>query len=154
MPINIKQWSFQSPGYRLISYVFLSLSLLQLAFLWPHFAKAFTLFCLPLRLQEDNMGKKKIWKKVSFLSWPIVPFHSVLFLHKWVSWFCCELSLLYSMFFMWSLLYHFLYFSLVSNWPWFLELFLLCLLHLFTLAFWTYILCTNLDMVSLVTLNT
>ena len=53
--------SFQSPGYRLISYIFLFL--LQLAFLWPHFAKAFTLFCLPLRLQEDNMGKKKIWKK-------------------------------------------------------------------------------------------
>ena len=76
-------------------------------------------------------------KSVLPLSWPIVPFHSVLFLHKWVSWFCCELSLLYSMFFMWSLLYHFLYFSLVSNWPWFLELFLLCLLHLFTLAFGT-----------------
>ena len=33
--------------------------------------------------------------------------------------------------------YHFLYFSLVSNWPWFLELFL-CLLHLFYLSFWNW----------------
>ena len=87
--------------------------------------------------------RKKYEKKVSFLSWPIVPFHSVLFLHKWVSWFCCELSLLYSMFFMWSLLYHFLYFSLVSNWPWFLELFL-CLLHPFYLSFWNSIYCVQI----------
>ena len=59
-----------------------SLSLLQLAFLWPHFAKAFTLFCLPLRLQEDNMGKKKIWKKVSFLSWN----PSIYNILRWVAW--------------------------------------------------------------------
>ena len=153
MPINIKQWSFQSPGYRLISYVFLSL-----CSSWPSFdrtsPKLSRSSACRCGCRRTIWVRKKYEKKVSFLSWPIVPFHSVLFLHKWVSWFCCELSLLYSMFFMWSLLYHFLYFSLVSNWPWFLELFLLCLLHLFTLAFWTYILCTNLDMVSLVTLNT
>ena len=69
--------------------------------------------------------------------WPIVPFHSVLFLHKWVSWFCCELSLLFNVFYVIVPIPLSTYFSLVSNWPWFLELFL-CLLHLFYLSFWNW----------------
>ena len=51
----------------MIDFLCIFLSPFQLAFLWPHFAKAFTLFFLPLRLQEDNMGKEKNMKKVSFL---------------------------------------------------------------------------------------
>ena len=112
------------------------LSLLQLAFLWPHFAKAFTLFCLPLRLQEDNMGKKKIWKKC--LSSLDLLYHSTV----------CSFYINGSQDLLWIKLIQCFYvivpitfyFSLVSNWPWFLELFL-CLLHLFNLAFWTHILC-------------
>ena len=116
----------------MISYIFLFL--LQLAFLWPHFAKAFTLFCLPLRLQEDNMGKKKIWKKC--------PSSLDLLYHSTV----CSFYINGSQDLLWIKLtiqcFYVIvpttfYFSLVSNWPWFLELFL-CLLHLFYLSFWNW----------------
>ena len=95
------------------------------------------------------MGKKKIWKKC--------PSSLDLLYHSTV----CSFYINGSQDLLWIKLtiqcFYVIvpttfYFSLVSNWPWFLELFL-CLLHLFTLAFGIQILCTNLDMASLVTLN-
>lgn len=94
------------------------------------------------------MGKKKIWKKC--------PSSLDLLYHSTV----CSFYINGSQDLLWIKLIQCFYvivpttfyFSLVSNWPWFLELFL-CLLHLFTLTFGTHILCTNLDLASLVTLN-
>ena len=81
--------------------------------------------------------------------WPIVPFHSVLFLHKWVSWFCCELSLLFNVFYVivhpTTFYTSLLFLTDHGFWNYF---YAFCIF--FTLAFGTDIPCTNLDMASLV----